>query len=215
MSKYEALVHGDDALYVDITPRLRMRKYGSWLIKEKKQQARIAKERSRQLLAIVQLAKKISVEKNVSIDDAYLMINQADTPENASITSDYIDEVTAIVESSISEAESDAMILTLFLRSRVEGLIDGSWTRLSDWSDQDTEILDEQARIKIVEFINAEQSGGSSVEDDDEEEKGEQGSEGNGKKASTTGSKPKSTASESSSSATTGTDATQESPLVA
>lgn len=215
MSKYEQLVHGDNAEYAEITPRLRLRKFGSWLISEKKKQDRIAKERSRQLLAIVQLAKKISVEKGISVDDAYIMINSADSGDNANITADYIEEVVQIVEAAQTQTDSDAKILTMFLQSRGEGLFDGEWKRLTDWSEEDTDVLDGVNREKIVQFINDEQAGGSEVKDDEDDEDEPKASEGNDKKPSATGSKSKSTASASSNSEMTGTDATQGSPLVA
>jgi hypothetical protein len=214
MSKYEQLVHGDAADYTEITARLRLRKYGSWLIGDKKKQDKIAKDRSRQLLAIVQLAKKISVEKGVSVDEAYIMINSADSGENANITADYIEEVVQIVEAAQTQTDSDAQILTMFLQSRGEGLFDGEWKRLVDWSEEDTDVLDGVNREKIVQFINDEQSGGSEVKDEEDEEDQPKASEGNEKKSSATGSKSKSTASESSSSETIGMDATQGSPLV-
>lgn len=215
MSKYEQLVHGDAADYTEITPRLRLRKYGSWLISEKKKQDRIAKERSRQLLAIVQLAKKISVEKGVSVDEAYVIINNADAGDNTNITADYIEEVVQIVEAAQTQTDSDAKILTMFIQSRGEGLFDGEWKRLADWAEEDTDVLNDATREKIVEFINNEQAGGSEVKDEEDDEEEPKASEGNGKKPSATGSKSKSTASESSSNETIGTDATQGSPLVA
>lgn len=215
MSKYAQLVHGDSADYTEITPRLRLRKYGSWLISEKKKQDKIAKERSRQLLAIVQLAKRISVEKEISVDDAFVLINNADNGDGASITADYIEEVTSIVQNATSQTQSDAQILTLFLQSRAEGLLDGGWSPLADWSEEDTDVLDDKTREKIVGFINDEQSGGSEVSDDDDEEDQPRASEGNEKKTSASGNRSKSTASASSNAEMTGTDATQGSPLVA
>lgn len=216
MSKYALLIHGDDATYTEITPRLRLRNYGSWLISEKIQQDRISKERSRQLLAIVQLAKRISIEKGVSVDEAFVLINSADAGENANITADYIEEVSQIVESAAGQTQSDAKILTLFLKSRAEGLISESWERLADWCDDDTYTLDDKTRERIVAFINQEQVGGSEAADaDDEDDADEKASEGNEKKSSVSGSKSKSTASESSSKEMTGTAATQGSPLVA
>jgi hypothetical protein len=214
MSKYELLIHGDEAEYAEITPRLRLRKYGSWLISEKKKQDKIAKQRARQVLAVVGLAGKISVEKGISQEEAFTLINGIDNGSNINITSEYIKEVTELVESSMGQTESDAKTLTMFLASRAQGLIDGEWVRLADWGDEDTDVLDDGTREKIVAFINEEQSGGSEVKDDDDEEEEEAGAEGNEVKPPTSGKKSKQTASGSSNTETTGTAATQESPLV-
>lgn len=216
MSKYELLVHGDEADYVEITPRLRLRKYGSWLIAEKKKQNKIAKERARHILSIVNLSKKIAAEKGISQDEAFALINNGNGESNISITADYMNEVAQLVESSMDEVDIDAKTLTMFMSSRAEGFMDGSWVRLVDWGMEDTEILDDKTREKIVAFINEEQGGGSKVnDDDDEEEEQAEGAEGNEMKPATGGKKSKSSASESSNSETTGTAATQESPLVA
>jgi len=214
MSKYELLIRGDEAEYTEVTPRLRLRKIGSWLIAEKKKQDKIAKQRARQVLAVINLAGKISAEKGISQEEAFSLINAIDSGSDISITSEYIEEVTQLVESSMGQTESDAKTLTMFLASRAEGLIDGEWTRLVDWSDDDTDCLDDGTREKIVAFINDEQSGGSEVKDEEDEEEDQKGAEGNEVSPPTSGKKSRLNVSAPSSTETTGTAATQESPLV-
>lgn len=217
MSKYAFLIHGDDAEFSEINPRLRMRKYGSWLIHEKIKQEEANKDRSRQILDVVQLAQKIAKDKGITVDQAFVAINNAEAEGNTAITADYLDEVRQIVINTPSEVAQDLMFLTYFVQGRGQGLIDGTWTDLKDWSDDDTKVLDDKTRNAIVAFINAEQSGGSVITDNGDDEDGAEpeDAEGNAGKPKTSGQKSRSSASEQSSTATTGTAATQESPLVA
>jgi hypothetical protein len=48
-------------------------------------------------------------------------------------------------------------MVTAFIRSRGQGLIDGTWQDVSDWSSEDTSALPRKIVAKVVEFIAAEQ----------------------------------------------------------
>jgi hypothetical protein len=49
-------------------------------------------------------------------------------------------------------------MVTAFIRSRGQGLIDGEWQDLSDWEIEDTKNLPRKAIAKVVEFIAEEQN---------------------------------------------------------
>lgn len=217
MSKYAFLVHGDEGEYEPINDRLRMRKYGAWLIAEKIQQDRLAKQQARQVLSAVQLAKRIAAKENISVEQAFVYLQNGTEADNALMLADYLDEARDMVEGGLSRNEADAKVISIFMRTRGEGFVKGKWVPLSDWSDGDTDILDEQLRDKIMGIINREQIGGSSPEDLDEEEEGadedakQEGSEGNSPSLS----ESKEPVSKQSKEKTTGTDAMEGSPLAA
>jgi hypothetical protein len=48
-------------------------------------------------------------------------------------------------------------MVTAFVRSRGQGLVDGEWQDLSDWELEDTKALPRRAIAKVVEFISEEQ----------------------------------------------------------
>lgn len=211
MSKYAFLIHGDEGEYQELNDRLRLRKYGAWLIAEKIQQDKLAKQQARQVLSAVQLAKRIADREEMSVEEAFARLQNQGEAENALMLADYLDEAREMVEGGLSRNESDAKVISIFMRTRGEGLIKGKWVPLSDWSDGDTELLDGELKDKVMLFINAEQLGGSQAEDgDDDAVEAEEPEAAEGKAP---GSSSKRTAPESLSSETTGTPAMDASPL--
>jgi len=216
MSKYAFLIHGDEGQYEQINDRLRLRQYGAWLIAEKIQQDRLAKQQARQVLSAVQLAKRIADRENMSVEEAFARLQNQGEADNALMLSDYLDEARDMVEGGLSRNEADAKVISIFMRTRGEGLIKGKWTGLGDWGDGDTELMDEETKDKVMLFINAEQMGGSRADDlEDEEPVDAQADEPEAAEGKARGSASKRSALASSSTATTGTAAMDESPLVA
>jgi len=214
MSKYAFLIHGDEGQYEAINERLRLRKYGAWLIAEKIQQDKLAKQQARQVLSAVQLAKRIADREGMSVEEAFARLQNQGEADNALMLADYLDEAREMVEGGLSRNESDAKVISIFMRTRGEGLIKNKWVPLADWNDGDTEMLNEELKDKIMAVISTEQSGGSAAEDFEEEEQAaEQPEEAEGN--SPIGSDLNASAPKSSSTETTGTAATDESPLVA
>lgn len=214
MSKYAFLIHGDDGEYEQISDTIRLRKHGAWTVGEKIQQDRLAKQQARQVLSAVQLAKRIADKEGISVEEAFALMQSQGEVSNAMMLSEHLDEVRNIVDGGMSQNEADAKIITIFMRTRGEGLVKGKWTGLGDWSEGDTEVLTGDLKDKIMLFINNEQTGGSSVEDDDAEEAVSEldgGTEGN----SPSGTEQSESASESLSTETTGMPAMDESPLAA
>ena len=215
MSKYAFLIHGDEGQYEQINDRLRLRQYGAWLIAEKIQQDRLAKQQARQVLSAVQLAKRIADRENMSVEEAFARLQNQGEADNALMLADYLDEARDMVEGGLSRNEADAKVISIFMRTRGEGLIKGKWIGLGDWSDGDTELLDEELKDKVMLFINAEQMGGSAAEDPDEEPADEPLEAPEASEGKARGSASKRSALPPLSTATTGTVATDESPLVA
>jgi hypothetical protein len=49
-------------------------------------------------------------------------------------------------------------MVTAFIRSRGQGMVDGNWQDLADWEMEDTKSLPRKYIAKVVEFITAEQT---------------------------------------------------------
>jgi hypothetical protein len=62
-----------------------------------------------------------------------------------------------MITSGSSVESTNARMVTAFVRSRGQGLVDGEWQDLSDWELEDTKALPRRAIAKVVEFISAEQ----------------------------------------------------------
>lgn len=210
MSKYSFLIHGDEGEYEQLNNNLRVRKYGAWLIVEKIHQDKLAKQQARQVLAAVQLAKTISTAENITIEEAFSRLQNQAEDDNAILLSGYLDEAKDIVEGGMSRNEQDSKLITIFMKTRAEGLIKGNWKALGDWAESDTQMLDENLRNKIFDFIMSEQSGGDELDVDDEDVAVEQ-DEDEGKSPS--GTEQSENVLKPLSEETSGTPATQESPL--
>lgn len=182
MSKYSFLIHDESGDYENITPSLRLRKFGAWLITEKIQQAKLAKAQARQILSAVDLAKRIAKDRGIEPEEAFNVLQTQDSPDSAMILVDYIDEARKFMDNSETRDEQESKIITIFMKTRAEGMIDGGWKKLSDWENEDTEMFDDILREKIVMFINSEQMGADAPvdpDDDEEDQPKEEDSEGN------------------------------------
>jgi hypothetical protein len=213
MSKYAFLIHGEQSAYEELTPKIRLRKLNTWLLAEKIQQDKASKHQARQMLAAVQLAKRISAEKQISVEDAFSLLQNQGEAESAILLSDFQAETEQLMDRGMSRDEQNSKIITIFMRTRAEGLKNRNWERLGDWSESDTEMLGEVLVEKILTFILDEQRGGLSEDEDenfdpptiDEVEVGNEEESGTGSSES---------ASKSSKKKKTGTPSTPESSPV-
>jgi hypothetical protein len=63
-----------------------------------------------------------------------------------------------MITSGSSVEATNARMVTAFIRSRGQGLIDGEWQDLGDWEIEDTKNLPRKSIAKVVEFIAEEQN---------------------------------------------------------
>ncbi len=171
MSKYAFLIAGEQGEYENINSRLRLRKYGSWLVAEKIAQEKLAKRQNAAILAALQLSKRVATDKGIELQEAFGLLQDQSNPESAVLFTDYLEEVQEVINQTVSPEESDRQLIGVFLRLRGEGNFDGEWRTLSDWSDEDTESLTEGLIEKIRSFILQEQGLVPSDEEEVEEEK--------------------------------------------
>ena len=158
MSKYSFLVAGQDNEYKEIGPRLRLKKYGSWLVAEKIAQEKLAKRQTSSTLAAIQLAKKIAADKGISVEDAFDLLQRQDDASAAMLLIDYMEDAEALMEKSLSPQEIDREMITTFMRIRGEVKSSNGWESTSDWTSSDTEeALTEDMIEKIKSFILEEQ----------------------------------------------------------
>jgi hypothetical protein len=215
MSKYAFLIHGDEGEYEQINDRIRLRRYGAWLIAEKIQQDKLAKQQARQVLSAVQLAKKIASKEGIGIEEAFARLQSQGESDNALMLSDYLDEARDMVEGGMSKNEADAKVISIFVRTRGEGLVKTRWSPLTDWTDGDTEMLNEELKDKIMAFILSEQQGGESTDETDEDDQVIEATDEEEAGKLLPGSASNVTASASSNKETTGTPVTDVLPLAA
>jgi hypothetical protein len=159
MSKYSFLLQTKTEDYFELLPEIRMKKYGGWLVAEAIEQEEISKLQSQATIRAVQLAKRIASDKDIPLDEAFgLLQGGGGSITEAELLSEYTEETLSMITSGSSVESTNARMVTAFIRSRGQGLIDGEWQDLADWEMDDTKNLPRKAIAKVVEFIAEEQN---------------------------------------------------------
>lgn len=158
MSKYSFLVQTKTEGYFELLPEIRLKRYGSWLVAESIEQEEISKLQSQATIRAVQLAKRIAAQREIPLDEAFGLLQGGGTITEAELLSDFTEETLAMITSGSSVEATNARMVTAFIRSRGQGMIDGEWQDLSDWEIEDTKNLPRKAIAKVVEFIAEEQN---------------------------------------------------------
>ena len=157
MSKYSFLLQGEEPEYFELLPGLRLRKYGGWLVAESIEQEEASRAQSQATIRAVQLAKKISASKGVSLEEAFDMLQGGASMGEMDLLSDFTEETLGMLNSVGSVETSNARIVTTFMRCRGEALMDGEWQRTEDWSLDDTKAMGRKLIAATLEFIAEEQ----------------------------------------------------------
>ena len=158
MSKYSFLLQSKEPAYFELSPFIRLKKHGGWLVAEAIEQEEISKLQSQATIRAVQLAKRIATAKGIPLDEAFSLLQGGGSSiTEAELLSEYTEETMSMITSGSSVESTNARMATAFVRSRGQGLVDGEWQDLSDWELDDTKALPRRAIAKVVEFISAEQ----------------------------------------------------------
>jgi hypothetical protein len=158
MSKYSFLVETQAEEYFELLPSIRMKRYGGWLVAEAIEQEEISKLQSQAAIRAVQLAKRIATAKDISLDEAFsLLQGGGGSIIETDLLSEYTEEMLSMITNGSSVESTNARMATAFLRSRGQGLVDGEWKDLCDWELNDTKPLPRRVITKVMEFISAEQ----------------------------------------------------------
>ena len=107
----------------------------------------------------MQLAKRIASAKGIGLDEAFgLLQGGGGSITEAELLADYTEETLSMITSGSSVESTNARMVTAFIRSRGQGMVDGDWQDLTDWEMEDTKSLPRKYIAKVVEFITAEQN---------------------------------------------------------
>ena len=157
MSKYSFLLQSEEPEYFELTPKVRLRKHGGWLVAEGIEQEELSKTQSQATIRAVQLAKRIATAKDIPLDEAFALLQGGASMTEMELLSDFTEETLGMINSGGSVETSNARMVTVFIRCRGEGLIDGEWLSIDDWSIEDTKSMGRAVIGKAMEFIVSEQ----------------------------------------------------------
>ena len=157
MSKYSFLLQSEEPEFFDLTPKVRLRKHGGWLVAEGIEQEELSKAQSQATIRAVQLAKRIATAKGIALDEAFALLQGGADMSEMELLSDFTEETLGMINSGGSVEIGNARMVTVFIRCRGEGLIEDEWQPLDDWSIEDTKAMGRRVISKGMEFIMSEQ----------------------------------------------------------
>lgn len=160
MSKYSFLLQTEEAEYFELLPTLRLRKHGSWLVAETIEQEEISRAQSQATIRAVQLAKRVAADKGISLEAAFEALQGGAELTEMELLSEYTEDTLEMLIGGTSAEAGNAKLVTAFIRTRGQGLIDGEWAAIPDWTFDDTKQMDKNTITKALEFIVSEQSQG-------------------------------------------------------
>ena len=160
MSKYSFILQTEEAEYFELLPTLRLRKHGSWLVAETIEQEEISRAQSQATIRAVQLAKRVAADKGISLEAAFEALQGGADLTEMELLSEYTEDTLEMLTGGTSAEAGNAKLVTAFIRTRGQGLIDGEWAAIPDWTFDDTKQMDKNTIAKALEFIVSEQSQG-------------------------------------------------------
>jgi hypothetical protein len=157
MSKYSFLLQSKEPEYFQLSEFIRLRKHGGWLVAEAIEQEELSRAQSQATIRAVQLAKRIAAAKDIPLDEAFALLQGGGGMSEMELLDDFTEETLSMLNSSGSVEMSNAKLVTTFIRCRGEGLIDGEWNSLDDWSIEDTKSMGKAMIAKALDFVLNEQ----------------------------------------------------------
>ena len=128
------------------------------MVAESIEQEEASKAQSQATIKAVQLAKKISKSRGISLEKAFEMLQGGSEMAEIDLLEEFTEETLSMLNSSGSVELVNAKMVTTFIRCRGEAQIDGNWKRVDDWSIEDTKSMGRKVITNALEFISEEQS---------------------------------------------------------
>lgn len=159
MSKYSILFEADRfheigpfrfPIFEDLTPG------------EAKGIEALAKAQAKSTYRSMRLAKRIAADRGIEVKDALDILSEIGDEKHEKILFEYVEDIEALSEDSISATEQKIQYVTLFMKFRGEVKFPGEdiWTKTSDWTEEDTEaILSKKVLDEIFQMILWERDG--------------------------------------------------------
>ncbi|NBT76590.1 MAG: hypothetical protein EBT15_11640, partial [Betaproteobacteria bacterium] len=166
MSKYASLLFSPEEYY-EIGP-FRFPVYHDLVPGEARGIEALARKQSKHTFSSIKLAQRIARDKGITTKEAIDLLGTT-SEDNQEIFYEYAGELEELQQMSIGAMEQKIEYATLFMRFRGEVKLPKSreYTKVTDWTDEDTEAIPNKLLDKINEFIAWEQSGWPVAEGND------------------------------------------------
>lgn len=196
MSKYASLLFKAEE-YHHIGP-FRFPIYHDLVPGEARGMEKIGRKQSKHTYQSIKLAKRIAKDRGVTVKEAIEALSDSTEDSAADVVMEYTDEMEALQADTIGAFEQQIEFVTLFMQYRGEACTDKkhptTWQQLSDWTQEDTELMPSALMSEIFTFILWERDGWPKTSPED--------AEGNAPEEPTTEAPPTSTTSSDPASST-------------
>ena len=155
MSKYSEFFLLGSADYTEISEKLRLRKYGSWLAEETWLREEQNRKRAQFTLRTIQLAKRIATVKGIDEEEAFRLLQNA-SGDHGELFVEFAEDAAKLMDSAPSGREQFEELVTMFFRNRGEVCMGKKWCPTDEWSKEDTSKLPSTLLEKIEAFMGAE-----------------------------------------------------------
>lgn len=158
MSRYSVLF--PPKKYHEIGP-FRLPVYNSLMPGESRQIEDMARNEANTRFASVKLAKKISADKGITMDEAVDLLSSMKDTQDKSLIYDYLEEIEELNSGARGEVTQKAELVTIVLRFRGEVRFPESeeYVPLKDWAPADTDVLPTETLNAIFDFVIWERDG--------------------------------------------------------
>lgn len=157
--KYASLLFSPEK-YHEIGP-FRFPVYEDLVPGEAKGIEEISRKQSRSTFRSIKLAQRIAKDKGITTKEAVELLSQTSEERGENILYDYATELEELQRETIGAVEQQVAFVTLFMRYRAEAKLDGKkgWSKLDDWSQEDTEAMPTKIMQEVFSFILWERDG--------------------------------------------------------
>lgn len=159
MSKYASLLFSPEDYY-SIGP-FRFPIYHDLVPGEAREIENISRKQSKSTFRSIKLAQRIARDKKISTKEAIDLLSKVGEKEAEDILFDYGSEIEELQENNISAVEQQIAFVTAFMKFRAEAKMKGrpEWQKLTDWTQEDTEIMPSKVLSDIFNLILWERDG--------------------------------------------------------
>lgn len=132
-------------IYEDLTP------------KESKALNALVKKQSQSTVAAVQLARRVAQEKGKTVKQVMDAFQSLRDPEHEELLYDYFDEVQAL--NADESQREDICTLVFQMRGELKNPETGEYSRLSDWTSENTDEVPSKLLTEVFQYIMYERDG--------------------------------------------------------
>lgn len=159
MAKYASLLFSPEK-YHEIGP-FRFPIYHDLVPGEAKGIEEITRQQSKSTFRTIKLAQRVAKDKGLSTKEAIDLLSNTADDQNQEILYEYAADLEDLQRDTLGAVAQQVAFVTLFMRYRGEAKLPGDkkWTKLEDWTEDDTESIPSKFMEQIFTLLLWERDG--------------------------------------------------------